>query len=484
MTDEVTKEHHEKLYVFLFLSFFLVINIYTATIYPYPNSDECMFVEPAMSFLHGHGFGVHFSEMLSMYSFLLVPWVRWFGFSMRSVRGADVFFMTAAFGLFWSAVKRLDLVGRMSYRLLMLFLLATEFGMIVSYRTGRYDGLGALLLSLVFWLMSLKNPAARWIWLFAFCLVIPWAGPQYLPVIFSEGVVLCLFFPRTYWKEVLSSFLGSGAGSAIFLFAVAISGRLPSYLKFVHHQQDIGLKMIANCIRFGKLVHTNAIPADFSLPFLFAAVLVVLIYQLRKKVSPRRSVALYSLAYSILLGCILLLSSKFPTYYSYMVSMPLIVALCHGLSQCGKRSVRNAALILGGLSAAAGIGLNAIAYAGNWQGRNYDRVEKVILPLVRANDIAYMEYPGYYAARDHVDDVYFQNPDWDILPLMSEREKKSVSVILVIPKDAEKVTRSLGGRWILTGGTLAPLQQSVFYGKGWGFLSHPDYQIEVFRRLN
>ncbi len=484
MKTRVAKDRRETLCALSFLVCFFILNVCTATLYPCPNPDECMFVEPAISFLRGHGFGLHFSEMLSMYSFILVPWVRWFGFSMRSIRSADIFFMTAAFGIVWSAVKRLDLVGRAFHRLLMLFLLGTEFGVIVSYRTGRYDGLGAFFLSIVFWSMSIKKPVARLAGLFAVCLMIPWAGPQYLPVLFAEGVVLMLFNPRLYWKEVLSSFLGSGLGSAVFLFAVALSGRLPGYWKFVHMQQHQGLEMIAGWIKFGKFDHTNVIPADFSLPFLVAAVVVLLIYQVRQNLTPWRSVPLYSLVYCVLLSCILLLSSKFPTYYSYMVSIPLVVALCHGLSRCQKSSVRNVVLSLGLLSAAVGLGMNGIAYAGNWQERNYDRMERLVSPLLRADDIAFVDYPGYYAARNYVDDVFLQNPDWDIVPLMTAAQKQSITVVLATPDKAGVILKGLGGGWVMTGRTPASFKRGVFDGKGMGFLSHDDYKIEIYRRLN
>ncbi len=43
-----------------------------------------------------------------------------------------------------------------SWRLFLLLLLTTEYGMIFAYRAGRYDGFGALLMALVLWTMSIK----------------------------------------------------------------------------------------------------------------------------------------------------------------------------------------------------------------------------------------------------------------------------------------------------------------------------------------
>ncbi len=58
--------------LFLFLSF----NVITATSYPFPNVDEAMIAEPAINFLRGIGFRIRFSEIVVLYPFLLVPWLK------------------------------------------------------------------------------------------------------------------------------------------------------------------------------------------------------------------------------------------------------------------------------------------------------------------------------------------------------------------------------------------------------------------------
>jgi hypothetical protein len=314
--------------------------------------------------------------------------------------------------------------------------------------------------------------------------MVPWAGLQYLPVLFAEGVVLFLFFSRRYWKEITASFLGAGLGGAGFMSVVAISGRLPSYLKFVHAQQRLGPRMLAVWLRTGHLNHTNVIPADFSLPFIVVAVIVLLIYLLRYKIVCLRSVLPYTLAYCALLSGILIISSRFPTYYSYMVSIPLAVAVCHGLSLCQATSVRCAVLIICLLSAASGVGLNATTYASNWQDRNYDHVEQLVSSTVHADDIAFVDFTSYYAAKKRAMDVFFQYPEWDILPLMSKEQKDSITVILVRPEEAGNVIHGLGGAWNQTGDMLAPSKRGLFEGRGLGFLSHDDNKIQVFRRRN
>ncbi|MGA3159758.1 MAG: hypothetical protein ABSC77_00970 [Terracidiphilus sp.] len=475
--------HRELLYVLLFLVTFLVFNASTATLYPYPHIDETTFAEPAIAYLHGQGFGIHhFPQNFSLYSFLLVPWIQLFGFSMRSVRSAEVFFMTATFGIVWSAVMRFNFVSRFSYRILMLFLLATEFGILVSCRIGRYDGFGACLFSLLFWSMSVKRPILRLTLLFAICLFLPWAGLQYLPVLFTAGAVLFMFFRGCYWKEIMTSFLGAGVGGAGLISALFVSGRLPEYLHFIHTQKYLGLKMLAVWFRSGHLEHSNIIPVDYSLPFLLAAAVVLAIYLLRQKIIQWRSVLPFTLAYCALLFCILLVSSKFPTYYSYMVTIPLAVAVCHGLSLCRSNSVKYAAWMLCFLCASAGVGINAAVYADNWQDRSYNRVEKFVSSVVRADDIAFVDYAPYYAARMKTRDVFSPIPDWDIFQLMSAEQRNSITVVLVRPEKVEMAIRGLGGAWYPTGDKLAPSKIGLFEGKGLGFISLPDNQIQVFRR--
>ncbi|MGB0021467.1 MAG: hypothetical protein WBP65_06615, partial [Candidatus Sulfotelmatobacter sp.] len=129
--DEKVQRVREVWVVSLFLLAFLIFNVVTATSYPFPHLDECLQAEPAINYIHGQGFGIRFDEILGMYSFLLVPWMKLFGSSLQSIRSADIVSMTAAFLVLWSAVKRIEIIPLAFWRLFLLILLATEYGMIV-----------------------------------------------------------------------------------------------------------------------------------------------------------------------------------------------------------------------------------------------------------------------------------------------------------------------------------------------------------------
>lgn len=479
--NEMIKGTHELWLVFLFLLAFLLFNILTATSYPFPHDDECMIAEPAISFIHGQGFGIRFAEAVAMYCFLLVPWMKLFGTSLESIRSAEVVCMTMAFLVLWSAVRRLEIVPRASWRLFLLLLLATEYGIIFAYRAGRYDGFGALLMASVLWLMSIKGKRMRFLSMFAVCLFVPWAGLQYMPVLFAAGLVLLLICPWRYWMEVAISFLASALGGVVCLIILSLSGRLSGFVKSLSVQQR-NVMFISNLVKYGQIQTHNYIPKDFSFPFLFVAAIVLQVFLLRRKQITKRSVLSYGIIFAIILSVLLLLVAKFPTYYSYMIVIPVAVSVSSGLSLCKSGKVRNAVLLLCALSAAAGAGLNTAAYAWNRQDRKYSHVEQFIGQAVRADDVVYADPAGYLAARLLARDVYFPNTDWDIIPLMSQQQKDSITVVVIRPEYVEAVTKGLGGKWQGTGQRLAPRGRSIFGNRNMGFLTVEPVDLVVYRR--
>jgi len=337
--DEKVQRVREVWVVSLFLLAFLIFNVVTATSYPFPHLDECLQAEPAINYIHGQGFGIRFDEILGMYSFLLVPWMKLFGSSLQSIRSADIVSMTAAFLVLWSAVKRIEIIPLAFWRLFLLILLATEYGMIVVYRNGRYDGFGALLMTVVLWLMSIKGKRTRLFCLFVVCLLVPWVGLQFMPVLFTAGVFLFLIFRWRFWMEIAVSFLASVLGVAAFFSIAAANGRLWTLLKFIRGQRT-GLNVISDLIHHGQLILYNHIPVDFSLPFLFGAAAILLVHLLRQKKINLHSGIFLGILFAVLVSIMMLTVAKLPTYYSYMIVIPIAVALCSGLALCEPGKLR------------------------------------------------------------------------------------------------------------------------------------------------
>jgi hypothetical protein len=479
--DDKVQSVREVWVVSLFLLAFLIFNVVTATSYPFPHLDECLQAEPAINYIHGQGFGIRFDEILGMYSFLLVPWMKLFGSSLQSIRSAGVVSMTAAFLVLWSAVKRLKIIPLAFWRLFLLILLATEYGIIVVYRNGRYDGFGALLITVLLWLMSIEGKGTRLLCLFVVSLLIPWAGMQFMPVLFTGGLFLFLIFRWRFWMEIAVSFLASLLGVAAFFTVAAANGRLSTLLKFISVQR-IGLNVLSDWIHHGQLILYNQIPADFSLPFLFAAAVILLVHLLRQKKINLHSGMFLGILLDVLLSIVMFTAAKLPTYYSYMVVIPLAVALCSGLALCEPGKLRNAVLVLCCLSAVAGAGLHATAYIGNSQDRDYSHLERFVDQAVHADDIAYVDIRGYLAVRQRARDAYFPETEGRIIPLMSQQQKDSITVLLIPPAELEYTTNGLGGHWQETGQRIAPSGRNIFGNRRVGVLTFRPIELTVYRR--
>ena len=479
--DEKVQRVREIWVVSLFLLAFLIFNVVTATSYPFPHLDESLQAEPAINYIHGQGFGIRFDEILGMWSFLLVPWMKLFGSSLRSIRSADIVSMTAAFLVLWSAVKRIEIIPLAFWRVFLLILLATEYGMIVDYRNGRYDGFGALLMTVVLWLMSIKGKQTRLFCLFVVCLFVPWAGLQFMPVLFTAGVFLFLIFRWRFWMEIAVSFLASVLGVVAFFTVAAANGRLSTLLKFIRGQRT-GLNVISYWIHHGQLILYNQIPADFSLPFLLAATAILFVHLLRQKKINLHSGIFLGILFAVLLSIMMVTVAKLPTYYSYMIVIPIAVALCSGLALCEPGKLRNAVLILCSLSAAAGAGLHAAAYIGNYQDRDYSHLEQFVDQTVHPDDIAYVDTPGYLAVRHRARDAYLAEAEGPIIPLMSQQQKDSITVLLIPPSQLEYTTNGLGGQWQETGQMIAPTRRNLFGRRRVGIVTFRPIDLTVYRR--
>ena len=353
--------------------------------------------------------------------------------------------------------------------------------MIVNYRNGRYDGFGALLTSALFWLMSIKSKRTRLCCLFVVCLFVPWAGLQFMPVLFTAGVFLFLIFRWRFWMEIAVSFLASVLGVAAFFLVAADNGRLSTLLTFIRRQK-IGVNVISDWIHNGQLILYNYIPADFSLPFLFAATAIVFVHLLRHKKITLHSGIFLGILFDVLLSIVMLTVAKLPTYYSYMVVIPIAVALCSGLALCEPGKLRNAALILCVLSAVAGAGLHAAAYIGNRQDRNYSHLEQFVDQTVQADDIAYVDIRGYLAVRQRARDAYFPETEERIIPLMSQQQKDSITVLLIPSSELEYTTNGLGGQWRETGQMFAPTGRNIFGNRRLGLVTFRPIDLKVYRR--
>jgi hypothetical protein len=487
---------HEWAWVALTLFLFLVVNVFTADRYPFPFFDEVLYTDPAINYVTGHGFTsavrVANSPIFYFYngpahSALLIPWLKVFGISMRSVRSINFAYMTITVLLIWSAVKRLALVSWVGYRLLLVAMLICDYSIIFSYRCGRYDCLGMLVVAFAFWSFSITPAPFRLTALTMAGVASPWIGLQLLPLEAVLGGTLLAFTTLRYWREIFAFSTGVVAGGFGLILFFTSHGVLQYFMQFpvvnhvgidqVLHSQSKGFGFIAGLLQ-GEFRHAHILPKDFSLPIVLASGLLLAVVLYGTRSLRWRSPLVYGLIFVPLLGLILILLAKFPTYYGWMTFIPLAICVCGSLEMDLPATVRRLAVNLCVVACVLGVGLHVLACARDWKDRDYSKVQRFVASNIRSDDWVYIDPQAYYPAKLTGATTFFS--DVGNIP---SAEKSRVTVCVIEP-EAVSVLKVLGGAWYSTGQEMIPSRAGLFGSNNrWGFLSLPNYRLSVYRRV-
>ena len=184
------------LYSILFTTF-LAANLVTSARSPVIWQDEVMFADPAVNLYLGHGFTTSawfqprdtvFAGNSPLYSLCLYPWISVFGFSVTAVRALNYVLILGVIVTCWLALDRLGLVHDLAGRLVFALLVLCADGVTYSYRSGRYDCLGMLIVAGMFtpWACLAHRP--RRIALFLLAALVPLAGLQLIPYLAFMGL--------------------------------------------------------------------------------------------------------------------------------------------------------------------------------------------------------------------------------------------------------------------------------------------------------
>jgi hypothetical protein len=495
-------EKQEWAWVALILFFFVLVNVFTADHYSFPFFDEVLFADPAVNYVMGHGFtsaapvdksSVGTSPVFYFYngpahSALLIPWLKVFGISVRSVRSINFVYMAITVLLIWSATKRIGLITSTRARLLLVLMLICDYSIIFSYRCGRYDCLGMFVVAFAFFSFTFVSAPPRLAALTIAGIASPWIGLQLLPLEAVLGGALLAFTLFAYWREILAFFIGGAAGGLGLLWFFRSHGVLQYFLRFpvvynvdldkVVHSQSRGFGVFANLLQ-GKFQHSNMLPKDFSLPFVLvsAALLAAVLYS--RRTLRLRSLLVYGLTFVPFFGLALILLAKFPTYYGWMTYIPLAICVCGSLDLDLPPSVRRSAVALCVLASVLGVGLHVLAGTRDWKDRDYSKVQQFVTSNVRSDDWVYVDPQAYYPAKLASAATFFGDPQSRIFPA----QKSRITVCIIAPERIS-VLKELGGTWYSTGEEMVPAHTGLFGSElKWGFLSLPNYRLSVYRRV-
>ena len=475
----------------LLFSTFLAINLGTSSRSPVIWQDEVMFTDPAANLYFGQGFTTSawfqsrdtwFAGNSPLYSLCLYPWIRVFGFDVVAVRALNYVLIVTVAAVCLLALSRLGLVRSPLPRLVFVLLILCGDGVTYSYRSGRYDCLGMLLVSALFLTLTLRPGRGRTVGIFVIAALAPWAGLQLLPYLALLGLLELLLRGRGAIADVLTVGVGCLAGVASLAVLLLENSVVNEFLTSVSILSGSGRSLA------GRLA--TALVAPFTEPssiLLVAALGLILVARLRRREFRLRSPLGVGLMAGLFVPAFLAFAGKYARYYCWMAFIPMAACMAAELQSGRLGPVRRLVMPLLLLACGAGLPARLAVTYREWRLRDPAPVDRIVTEQVRPSDWVYSEYEAYYPAKKAAG-VLFLPPYAGLVPGMEGRqpaltaaERERVNLLILKPSTEQETLRFFGGRWTEVGRYAAAGNSrghiAAVLGKG-----SPPYEIHVYRR--
>lgn len=469
---------------------FLGVNLATSARSPVVWQDEVMFADPAVNLATGRGFTTSawfqpretfFAGNSPLYPLVLAPWVKVFGVTAVAVRSLNYVLVLAAVAVLGLALARLGLVNRPADRLLLAALVLCADGVTYSYRGGRYDCLGMLLVAGMLWALTLPAPRARTAALVALAALVPWAGLQLVPYAALLGLLLLLVRGRAAVGAVAAVAVGGALGTAALVGLFRAEGVWPEFVKSV--------ALLGGARRPLAARAADALRAPATEPsslLLLATLAVFLAFELRRKGVRLRSPVVVGLLAGVVVPCALAFVGKYVRYYAWMSSIPMAVCVAAHFGRAAPAArLAVAPLLL--LACAAGLPARLAVTGLEWGLRDPAPVDRLVAGQVGPGDWVFSEYEAYYPAKRSAAVVllppYIGDASGPVLadPPVTAAERDRVNVLIAKPDTAAKRLAFFGGRWAPVARYAADPAARVRLLARVGFGSKP-YDLTVYRR--
>ncbi|MFL5331161.1 MAG: hypothetical protein ACJ8C4_19895 [Gemmataceae bacterium] len=426
------------------LVFFLVINVFTATLSPTVWRDEVLYTDPAYRLAFTGEFTSaawpnqpkdhFFAGDVPLHPVMLAGWIKLFGFSVTAVRSLDYLLVALAAWLAYRAVTRAGLLQTTTMRLLFVMLLLFGYGMGFGYREGRPDALAMFIAAAGAFALTLQ-PVTRAITLFLIAAIGPWAGLQLVPVTALALLAVLFSQRRTALGTIASVVLGMASGVAGLYFLYSSHGVWNEFLSNVLPHIGLGDPSEKHIVSFLSLyLH------DLSLLPVLLVALGGIVFRDRM----RATVSIALTIFALVIPVVVQIAGGYPVFYSWMAFAPAALAACMAADQLSKP-----AQLLPGLCflAAGAVGLPArVALIGfQIEARDYRPIDQFVRDRTRTFDIVFCDFAAYYPARRLAREVYV----WPNHTNMTADQCRDVTVVFATPgKDTPTAIReALGDLW-------------------------------------
>lgn len=475
MVESKVVDRRERVIIGLMFLFFLIVNVTTADRSPTVWGDEVMFADPAINLVRGHGFtstawpwqpsDAPFAGNSPLYPLLLTAWLALTGISATAVRSLNYFLMIAAAVMFWKLLRRHSHAG-MLWRLLAITVLLAGNGITFSYRTGRYDVLGIVLVLAGTLLWESDTISAR-IGLLVISGLLPWAGLQLIPMT-CVGIAALLVFERPApFKRAATAIAGMALGSAILVGYFISRATLGLFIASVTDLGGIATPLSAK-VRGLPLVFISD-PSGTIL--LLTAILLLVTGTVSDKQERRLTTAGIGLA--ICLPVFLYFAAKYTVAYTWAATLVLTFVIACSANSVNSRRMRRVAAA--GMVAAGivGLPLRLAVTCAQWNARDYKPVEQFVVRNIEPDDRVLTDFQAYYPAKLRVGELHLPVQ----IRAMTAAEKARTNVIIAVGDNGRRLAALIGGQFEQTAAYEAP--KSSFSDQKW--LASP-YHLVILRR--
>lgn len=466
-------------------------NLGTVTRSPTAWHDEVYFADPAIHFARGDGFrttawtlvgeDVHWPGLVPGYGYALGGWLKAVGVGLWQVRALPILLAAVAAGWVWWTSRWRGHVGSSGAGLVLLALLLCGAGVVFSYRSGRGDALAMLWWAAAYAAASTGHRRSGLVGLFALGAVAPWCGMFLCPYVAVMGAILLWLAGRRWLGRVCAAGAGLALGSLCLVAFYKLTGAWDAFVECSRMYQngilsphfrfrldgfrDISLLLVLvglGIAVFGResmprgrgttggedVRRGSALARDAGAGSPASRLLRPIGGVLESAwASLDRRIALTALIAAPVVGVLLALVGKFPTYYSWLVYFPAAVALAHSIPSLSMPRARRLCLVLAGIAIAVGLPARIGVCLLEWDARDHGRVEAFVGQHFHAGDRVACHPSAYFALRRAVAEVYPRATD--TIGEIPADARASFTAACVQPAiDAKRLGALFGGTWL------------------------------------
>lgn len=515
-------ERREIVAVILVIAALFILHIATYNHYPAVWCDEVSFSEPAVNAVRYGSFttltwqhqplGTFPTVNCPLYSMSLVPWLAATGTSLLSIRSFNYLLISTAALLVWVLSWRVKLVQKPFLRVLLVLALCTGYGMSYSYRCSRPDILGMNLVLLLALALSWRTGALRTAAILLFTAACVWTGLQ-------TALYACFAAFLTWWilralkfQDLLLTAGGVAFGMgtlALFLWSQAALKNLLEIILGMggkHYAHSEAAPSVLSSIARVFRATTGAYRDDFSTVAIILGLLLLLPAGWRFLSTGKRKLAILCLALTFGTPALFNIAGHYAFYYSYMIYVPALFASWVVLeelwaSPAGPAFHSMASVIWAGTvggAIAVGLPLRLGLALMCFDLTPRAQVRATIEEHIKPGEVVFSEYTTFFETKNVTRVVYDFWSSEDLMPThipgrsFTAEEKSAVNVLVIRPRDRERLTTYFGGDWTAVTGPFGDTQDFGSLSKlpivGPRFARHAAqpqterFQVQIYRR--